>query len=164
MTAETDHRPLVSIFTKPLLSAPKGLQSMLLTLQNYCGTVVYKPGPEMYISDTLSRATTPPQRTDTQYRREMVCSMQQEQCEAAAIQQADYLNVTSQRLAQIRKHTEEDVCLETLKSVVLGGWPEHKEESPVTVRDYWAIRDEISAQVGVLFRSQCVIIPRAMRP
>ena len=88
VTAETDHRPLVSIFTKPLLSASKRLQSMLLTLQNYYLTVVYKPGPEMYISDTLSRATTPPQRTDTQYRREMVCSMQQEQCEAAAIQQA----------------------------------------------------------------------------
>ncbi|XP_034052535.1 uncharacterized protein LOC117533010 [Gymnodraco acuticeps] len=34
VTAETDHRPLVSIFTKPLLSAPKRLQSMLLTLQN----------------------------------------------------------------------------------------------------------------------------------
>lgn len=67
------HRPLVSIFTKPLLSAPKRLQSMLLTLQNYCLAVVYKPGPEMYISDTLSRATTPPQRTDTLYQREMVC-------------------------------------------------------------------------------------------
>ncbi len=36
VTAETDHRPLVSIFVKPLLSAPKRLQSMLLTLQNYC--------------------------------------------------------------------------------------------------------------------------------
>ena len=164
VTAETDHRPLVSIFSKPLLSAPKRLQSMLLTLQNYCLTVVYKPGPEMYISDTLSRAPTPPQRMDIQYRREMVCSMQQEQCDTAAIQQADYLNVTCQRLAQIRKHTEEDVCLQTLKSVVLGGWPEHKEESPMAIRDYWAIRDEISAQDGVLFRSQRVIIPKSMRP
>ena len=141
MTAKTDHCPLVSIFTKPLLSAPKRLQSMLLTLQNYCLMVVYKPGPEMYISDMLSRATTPPQRTDTQYIREMVCSMQQERCDAAAIQQADYLNVTSQRHAQIQKHTEEDVCIQTLKTVMLGGWPEHKEESPIAIRDYWAIRD-----------------------
>ena len=95
----------------------------------------------MYISDTLSRATTPPQRTDTLYQREMVCSMQREQCDTAAIQQADYLNVSSQRLAQIRTHTEEDVCLQKLKSVVLEGWPEHKEETPIAIRDYWAIRD-----------------------
>lgn len=29
---------------------------MILQLQNYNLNVVYKPGPEMYISDTLSRA------------------------------------------------------------------------------------------------------------
>ncbi len=29
---------------------------MMLQLQNYNLNVVYKPGPEMYISDTLSRA------------------------------------------------------------------------------------------------------------
>lgn len=46
ITAETDHKPLISIFNKPLLSAPKQLQSMLLTLQNYSLKVVYKPGPE----------------------------------------------------------------------------------------------------------------------
>lgn len=135
VTAETDHHLLVSIFSKPLLSTPKRLQSMLLTLQNYSLTVVYKPGPEMYISDTLSRATTPPQRTDTLYRCEMVCSMLQEQCDTAAIQQADYLNVTSQRLAQIRAHTEADVCLQTLKAIMLEGWPEHKEETPLIIRD-----------------------------
>ena len=115
----------------------------------------------MYISDMLSRATTPPLRTDTQYRREMVCSMQQEQCDTAAIQQADYF---SQCLAKTQKHTKEDVCLQMLNSIVLGGWPEHKEERPIAIRDYWAIRDEISAQDGVLFKSQRIIIPKAMRP
>ena len=34
----------------------------------------------------------------------------------------------------------------------------------MAIRDYWAIRDEISAQDGVLFRSQRVIIPKSMRP
>lgn len=56
ITAETDHKPLVTICKKSLLSAPKRLQSMMLPLQNYNLNVVYKPGPEMYISDTLSRA------------------------------------------------------------------------------------------------------------
>ncbi|KAJ8016711.1 hypothetical protein DPEC_G00010160 [Dallia pectoralis] len=124
--------------------APKCLQSMLLTLQNYCLKVVYKPGPEMYISDTLSRAATPIQSTDTQYSREMVCSLQQEQYDTAAIQQTDYLNVTSQRLTQIRQHTEKDECLQTLKTVVLEGWQDCREDTPIVIRAYWAIRDEIS--------------------
>lgn len=61
ITTETDHKPLISIFTKPLLTAPKRLQSMLLTLQAYNLKVVYKPGADMHISDMLSRATAPPQ-------------------------------------------------------------------------------------------------------
>ena len=36
VTAETDHRPLVFIFTKPLLSAPKHLQRMLLRALSHC--------------------------------------------------------------------------------------------------------------------------------
>ena len=54
VTAETDHKPLITIFKKPLLSAPKRLQGMLMQLQCYNFNVVYKPGPQMYVSDTLS--------------------------------------------------------------------------------------------------------------
>lgn len=53
---ETDHKPLESIFKKSLISAPKRLQRMMLRLQKYNLTVVYKKGSEMYLADTLSRA------------------------------------------------------------------------------------------------------------
>ncbi len=53
---ETDHKPLESIFKKSLVSAPKHLQRMMLRLQNYNLTVIYKKGSEMYLADTLSRA------------------------------------------------------------------------------------------------------------
>lgn len=62
--AEADHKPLVTFFKKLLLSAPKHLQSMMLQLQNYNLTVVYKPGPEIYISDMLSRAVLNKQVSD----------------------------------------------------------------------------------------------------
>ncbi len=51
-----------------------------------------------------------------------------------------------------------------LKTVVLEGWPDCREETPIVIRGYWAIRDEISVQDGVLFRSQRVIIPKTLRP
>lgn len=50
---ETDHKPLESIFKKPLYSAPSRLQKMILTLQRYPIVVHYKPGKELYIPDTL---------------------------------------------------------------------------------------------------------------
>ena len=53
---ETDHKPLVSITKKPIYSAPKRLQRMLLRLQKYDLELQYKKGKEMYIADALSRA------------------------------------------------------------------------------------------------------------
>ncbi|XP_026326150.1 uncharacterized protein LOC113234842 [Hyposmocoma kahamanoa] len=56
---ESDHKPLESIFKKPLMSVPARLQRMMLRLQHYDLVVQYKPGKYMYIADTLSRAPLP---------------------------------------------------------------------------------------------------------
>lgn len=55
VTAETDLKALIAVFYKTLLSVPKELHSMLLTLQNYSLKDVCRPGPDMHITDTLSR-------------------------------------------------------------------------------------------------------------
>jgi len=52
----TDHKPLVPIFRKSIIGAPKRLQCMLLSLQKYQLQVKYCPGTKMYIADMLSRA------------------------------------------------------------------------------------------------------------
>ena len=49
---ETDQKPLESIFMKPLASAPKHLQRMLLHLQQYNLTVKYKKGKDLHLADT----------------------------------------------------------------------------------------------------------------
>ncbi len=56
MVLWTDHKPLVSISRKPLANAPKRLQRLLLRMQRYDVDIQYKPGHEMYLADTLSRA------------------------------------------------------------------------------------------------------------
>src|SRR5436190_1919486 len=53
---ETDHKPLESIFKKPLISAPKRLQRMLMRLQRYNFNVIYKPGSLLFVADFLSRS------------------------------------------------------------------------------------------------------------
>lgn len=55
---ETDHKPLLPIFKKGLISAPKRVQRMLRRLQTYTFEARFKPGRELVIADTLSRAYT----------------------------------------------------------------------------------------------------------
>lgn len=66
VTVETDHKPLISISKKALLSAPKRLQRMLLRLQRYTFDLVYQPETELVLADTLSRAYLPADTTDRQ--------------------------------------------------------------------------------------------------
>ncbi|KAJ8378650.1 hypothetical protein AAFF_G00237740 [Aldrovandia affinis] len=122
--------------------------------KSYDLRVIYKPGPEMFISDTLSRATAGCAGRGTVYQRHAICSLQQEQEDVQHVNQADYLNVSSQRLEQIRRHTDRDECLQALKNTVLVGWPDVKEEAPLIAREYWPFRDEISVQNGILFRGK----------
>uniref|UniRef100_A0A674AFT5 ribonuclease H n=1 Tax=Salmo trutta TaxID=8032 RepID=A0A674AFT5_SALTR len=44
VAVQSDHKPLESIMTKPLLSTPKRLQRMLMRLQNYEVSLRYVPG------------------------------------------------------------------------------------------------------------------------
>ena len=52
---QRDHKPLEIISNKPIITAPKRLQRMLLRLQRYDHVIRDKPGKEMVIADTLSR-------------------------------------------------------------------------------------------------------------
>ena len=54
----SDHKPLEQIFKKSISQTTPRLQRMLLCLLKFDLEVAYKPGKEMYVSDTLSRAYT----------------------------------------------------------------------------------------------------------
>ena len=56
VSIESDHKPLEMIVLKPLSSAPKRLQRMLLQLRKYTLDVKLKIGEHKYLADTLSRA------------------------------------------------------------------------------------------------------------
>ena len=46
------YKPLETISKKPLAKAPKRLQRLVVRLQQYDFEIRYKPGPEIYLSDT----------------------------------------------------------------------------------------------------------------
>ncbi|KAJ8398705.1 hypothetical protein AAFF_G00419020 [Aldrovandia affinis] len=162
--AESDHDAKLVALMERCREVKLRLGLKKLQFKSYDLRVIYKPGPEMFISNTLSRATAGCAGRGTVYQRHTICSLQQEQEDVQHVNQADYLNVSSQRLEQIRRHTDRDECLQALKNTVLVGWPDVKEEAPLIAREYSPFRDEISVQNGVLFQGQKVIIPKSLRP
>ena len=111
----------------------------------------------MYIAHHLSRAYLASQgKEDKEFQ---VFAM-----EVETLNPLESLTVSSERLAQLQKVTEQDTVLQTLKTTVLVGWPEQKSQVPIPIRDYWNYRNEISLHNGILFKRQCNIIPQTIRP
>ena len=52
----SDYKPLETLYKSPINEITIRLQRMMMALQRYDLEIIYKPGKEMYIADTLSRA------------------------------------------------------------------------------------------------------------
>ena len=154
---ESDHKPLEMITRKALHMAPKRLQRMLLRLQQYSITVVYKPGKDMHLADTLSRSCLPETSLpDDNYVLQFYEELQ-------AVDMVQDLSLSAPKKAEIQDESRNDKELQCLKQTVQRGWPSTKHELPYELRSYYDLRDEISYQDDVLFRGQRVIIPKSMR-
>ena len=59
VTVETDDKPLIGLVDKPTAECSPRTQRMRLQLQRFDFNLVYKPGRELFIADTFSRAHLP---------------------------------------------------------------------------------------------------------
>ena len=151
VTVYSDHKPLQSIFKKPLFKAPKRLQSMLMRTLGYDVEIIYRQGKQQAISYTLSRACLP------------LTSNESPNSEFETVNMAQYLPDTEERLEQIRKATEQDEVLSSLKSVILRGWPDDNTQIIPRVMPYTSYKDELTVQNGVIFRGERLVIPVSLR-
>ena len=162
---ETDHKPLESILSKSLLSAPKRLQRMMLRLQNFDFEVEYKRGALLHVADTLSRAYLP--CVQIKDPREEVCltldSRTSLEKEVESVNAFSFLSVTPHGLARVRQSTEADGEMALLKAIIQAGWPDTLEEVPWRVKDYFHFRDELAVQDGLILKGERLVIPLSMR-
>lgn len=151
VTVQSDHKPLENIHRKPLLSAPKRLQRMLLRLQQYDINVTYVPGRDMLLADTLSRAYLPESTKG--------------ECETdiETVNMVSYLPISAERLSAIRAATKGDTKLQSVANRILQGWPKRKKDLPSDIRHYHNFQDELSFQDGIVFRGDRAVIPDALR-
>ena len=148
----SDHKPLETICKKPLATAPKSLQRLLLRLQQYDVEILYKPSPEMYSADILSRAYLPTTaRSPTEEETELIHAV-------------ELLPISEPQLAEIQRETAADSVLQCLTQVILQGWPDQKEVLPSELHPYFIVRGERTAQDGIFFKGLRCVIPLTLRP
>ena len=128
----------------------------MLKLLDYQFKVTYKEGKELHVADTLSRAALKDsypfesQQSDV-FRMEFV------------VMDLKPSNVTADTLERIRTQTSKDPALSILNSVTVTGWPDERKSVPEEIRGFWSYREEITADNGVLFKLDQIIVPSSLR-
>ena len=147
----SDHKPLMSICKKPMHMISPRLQRLMLRAYKYNFTLIYKPGKELIIADTLSRAA----------------SINSEPVDPSinfAINSLVHnLPVSEPRLTEIREYTASDNDLTSLKEYIMHGFPDHKSQFPVELRQYWHIRDQLHVANDLIMFGGRIVIPCELR-
>ncbi len=152
----TDHKPLESIFQKPLNKAPARLQKMMMRLQRYQFRVKYKPGSTMYLADTLSRASL---------KRPVAAKVTGFEVFRVDIEDPDdnpYLTMPT--VQKLKEETAQDDTLIQLYGIITGGWPSNKNKVPSCIWPFWSYRDELSIQDGIIYKGCCALVPNKLIP
>ena len=145
---ETDHKPLEIIFKKPLLTALMRSQRMMLQLQQYDLSLVYKKGSQLFIADTLSRAQLSETSPADIY----------EDYEVLTVQ-----SVGSNTMAELQRETALDPTMKNLASVILHGWPVSENDVSDDLKQYFNLRDQLATKDGVIYKDEKVAVPKSLR-
>ena len=151
ITVENDHKPLESIFKKSLSNCPPRIQRFMLKLQKYDIAFKYRPGKEMVIADTLSRDPLQEIEPDE--------STSDIDCQVHMILQN--VAISKQKQEEIKTATMKE--LSKLQSRIKSGWPTNKKDCELELREYWDVKETLTAEEGFILRNEQIVIPPSMR-
>ena len=144
-TIESDHKPLEQINLKNLTDTPARLQRMLLRLQNYDMKIIYRPGREMLVADTLSRYAPMPTP------------------EVALDLAIHHVHITPEKKLAFQQSIQDDPLLRSLAETIIAGWPEDIKDLPNALRPYHTYRDVMTIEDGLILCGEALIIPLSER-
>ena len=162
VSVETDHKPLISIVKKSLTSAPRRLQRMLLRLQNYDYSLTFKPGTQVIIADTLSRAFPPVYcKSQSEYFAEDVAAVTNIN---SGGDETKYIIASSTVQDLIRSAAATDELYLALKAQIKAGWPDSQKNLPKDLRQFYPFCDELIVDGDFIFKGDRLFVPQIVRP
>ena len=155
ITVETDHKPLVPIFEKPLSKIPIRLQRMILRLQPFRIKLIYKPGKDLLIADSLSRDFNK-SSVDTELDLDNDYELQVHML-------IENLPITKKNLELIRERANEDVSYSSLKNLIQGGWPRYRKDVSDSLKDYYDFQNELTVHEEIIFKNETILVPQNLK-
>jgi len=120
-----------------------------MTIQKYPLNLVYHPGKELILVDTLSRAFL----QDDDYPLE-------EQFEVNTL---STIPMSDTKLAELKEETKGDKQLQQLTTMINAGWPANKKDTPKECRPFWNFQDELSVSDSIIFEGEKIVILKKMQ-
>lgn len=146
---ESDRKPLETIFTKPLISAPKRLLKMIFRLQRYDLDERYWMGKELDLADILNLHFPKLTETTGEHREHVLLTRSplEEGLEVEQdIQEIKHLLVNEHEAEMFRNETKNDDVLQAVISVVQSLWPADKRKLTPAVAIYYDCCNELVVQ------------------
>lgn len=153
VVAESDHKPLVGLLDKPIASCSPRIQRLRLQLQRFDFKLIYKPGKELYIADTLSRA--PSSR--------LFLDDVTQNCEEQIHAVLDCIIPKIDTRSRFAAATAADPTLQLVIKQLSQGWPDHKSQCPVPVKPFWHVRHDLTEVDGLILNGERLVVPMSLR-
>ncbi|GBN34992.1 hypothetical protein AVEN_206091-1 [Araneus ventricosus] len=146
----SDKKPLIAMSIKPLSAMSSRMQRFYMQLQYYDYEIFYKPGKEMFVSDTLSRAPLIKNHFPTPEEVSLVLSV------------LDSLPISDIKLQEISDANKSDPIVQELKPLLQCGWDSSKGVS-LSAKKYLQYEDELHFVVDLLLKLDLIVVPESMR-
>jgi RNase H-like domain found in reverse transcriptase/Reverse transcriptase (RNA-dependent DNA polymerase)/Integrase zinc binding domain/Retroviral aspartyl protease len=150
----SDHRPLQSIFAKPISQTTARLQRMLIRLAKFDLEIVYRPGKRMYVADALSRAYLPYEPTSRDL--ELTADI-----EVRVHSMLYELPASNRKLDEFRTETAACPELSRVRQYLREGFPVKSSSWQMTA--YSKIASDIIDADGILLHNDRIIVPVSLR-
>ena len=153
MLVISDHKLLVSIFKKDVATLSQRIQHVLLKIHQYGVQVIYKPGPDIFIADWLSR------HNHAEGKDQLIKGMEL---------WVDVIQTTTDMLeclstTDLQQASSEDSYIQKLKHFIITGWPDSKDEVSEELKPYWSYMDKLAVIDNVVLKGRCIIIPNSLK-
>ena len=135
---------------KSINDVPIRLQKMRLRLQPFDLNLIYKPGKELLIADTLSRAHLDYKSEDTDINATIL-----------SITVSD--NMSDGMKQEFINETKKDTELQSVVKLIRHGWPDNKNKLPEEAKAYHTFRENLFEMEELLFNNNIIIVPKSLR-
>ena len=140
----TDHKLPVSIFKKDVATLSQQIQHILLKIHQYRVQIIYKPGPDIFIADWLSR------HNHAEGKDQLIKGMEV---------WVDIIQTTTDMpeclsMMELQQASSQDDHLQKLKDIIIAGWPDSKDEIIAELELYWSYRVELAVIDGIILKGR----------